>query len=144
MTVYMDSAQSNWPFLFNELRDMEDVELLVGFYDAAGNRIGGHYVTLSSFHWVDQNMDNIIQANENATIDFIDPDTGQNVVKSLTSQTVAGQYNLTTNYGVGGMVATTGINWAVSESPVPEPATLMLLAFASFAIFGYRRPSRAV
>jgi hypothetical protein len=148
-TVYMDSPQSNWPFLYNELNDMEDVELLVGFYDAAGNRIGGHYVTLTKFQWTDTNMDNIIQPGENAMIGFVDPDDGTIKMQSLASQMVAGQYNLTTNYGVGGTigttaVATTGINWAVSESPIiPEPATIMLVITAAFGVGAYGRPRRA-
>jgi hypothetical protein len=146
-TVYKDSAQSNWPFLYNELNAMEDVELLVGFYDANGNRIGGHYVTLSSFHWVDQNMDGIINGNETATIDFVDPDNGQNKVQRLFSQSAAGQYSLTTDYGVGGVigttpVATTGINWAISESPVPEPASIVLFVLGSCGLVRYRRRFR--
>jgi hypothetical protein len=143
-TVYMDVPQANWPFLYNELVDMEDVELLVGFYNAQGQRVGGHYVTLSSFHWVDQNMDGIINPTETATIDFVDPDTGTVKVQRLFQQSVAGQYNLTTDYGVGGAVTTTGINWAVSESPIPEPAAIALLLTAMVAMLGYRRQRAAL
>jgi hypothetical protein len=140
----MDVPQANWPFLYNELVDMEDVELLVGFYNAQGQRVGGHYVTLSSFHWVDQNMDGIINPTETATIDFVDPDTGTVKVQRLFQQSVAGQYNLTTDYGVGGAVTTTGINWAVSESPIPEPAAIALLLTAMVAMLGYRRQRAAL
>jgi hypothetical protein len=143
-TVFKDQEKSNWPFLFSELDHMEDVELLFGFYDAAGTRIGGHYVTLTKFQWTDQNMDGIINPTETAQIGFVDPADGTIKMQSLAAGTHA-QYVLTTNYAVGGTIggtpiATTGINWAISESPIPEPATILLLAFVWFAMPGYRKP----
>jgi hypothetical protein len=44
---------------------------------------GGHFLTLSSLHWVDGNMDGVVDPAENATPDYIDPETGALGMASL-------------------------------------------------------------
>ncbi len=136
-TIFKDRQNPNWDFLFGELWDMEDVELLVGFYDAQGVRRGGHYITLSKFWWEDTNMDNVVQPTENAMIGFVDPDDGTMKMRSL-FQAGPGSI-LQTDYLVGGIVASTRVDWAVSESPVPEPATITLFSLALFGFVGLTR-----
>ena len=59
-----------WDFLYNELVHCEDVEILFSWSE------GGHFVTLSSFHWDDANNNGVIDFAENATIDYVNPWTG--------------------------------------------------------------------
>jgi len=106
-----------WQFLFTELADCEDVEILISWSD------GGHYVTLSSLHWTDLDMDGVIDMNEAATIDFIDPGTGAVNNASIWQSYLGGAIET----GYFGTTAS-WISMAVSESPIPEPATMTLLA----------------
>jgi len=113
-------AYPNFNFLFKELSDQEDVELLVGFYQFnAGNgqltRMGGHYVTLTG---IDSPTD-----DGNGSISFIDPSGGVNRNNIATFLAPDGSIR-TTAYGNR---TVTIIEAAVSESPIPEPATVALL-----------------
>jgi hypothetical protein len=119
---------------------MEDVELSIGLYNADGRRIGGHAVTLTRFTWTDKNMDDLMNLNEGAQIYFIDPADGKN--KS------AGIFNLgnriETDFLSGEqflnqVVASGRIELAVSESPVPEPDTILLLGVGLLGFLGYKR-----
>ena len=100
-----------WQFLWAELSHCEDVEILLNWDD------GGHFLTLSSFHWSDINEDGIIDYGEGATIDYIDPATG---AKGYSRIWQSGAI-LETDYAPGA-----NITMAVTES-IPEPATLLLL-----------------
>lgn len=130
-----------WQFLYDNLVDGEDVELLVGFYDSEGNRVGGHYLTLTSFHWEDANDDGVIDATETASIDFIDPQTGQYTVADIFQNSQDGPIG--SDYGTGGNVAVTAIESAVKESPIPEPTTALLLGsgLVILSVRGRRRSS---
>jgi len=106
-------VQNRWPtwdFLWKELTDCEDVEILVEYEHSSG----GHALTLKSFHWNDANGNGTIEQLE-ATIDFIDPCGGAAGQCNVWQDLVNGW--LDTNYGGGAFVKT-----AVSESPVPLPA----------------------
>ena len=113
--AWVQSAWPQWEFLYNELVDCEDVEILIDWSD------GGHYVTLSSFHWNDADNDLIIDNAENAWIDFVDPWTGAYGTASIWQSSYGGC--IETNYATGSW-----ISMGVSESPIPEPATMTLLA----------------
>jgi hypothetical protein len=131
-TIFKRRDNPDWEFLYGEVWDMEDVELLLGFYNDVGTRVGGHYVTLTKFWWEDTNMDDHIDPTENAMIGFVDPADGMLKMQRL-GEAMAGN-TLFTDYGVGltvpnvpnGLIATTRIDSAISESPVPEPAAIGL------------------
>jgi hypothetical protein len=114
-----------WQFLYNELVACEDVEILLTFSD------GGHYLTLTSFHWTDADNDLIVDQSESAWIDYIDPNTG-----------ATGQSNIWQS-SLGGIISCSytsdaWISMAVKES-VPEPATIVLLMLAAACGLTFRR-----
>ena len=147
VTVYADQnihdgtnpMWPTWQFIYDNLVGEEDVELLVGFYDADDNRVGGHYLTLTSFHWEDADDDGLIDFDETAWIDFIDPQTGQwdqaDIFQALLNGTIG------SDYGTGGDVTLTRIESAVKESPIPEPSTALLLG-GGLALLGARARRR--
>jgi hypothetical protein len=111
-----------WQFLYNELVACEDVEILISWSG------GGHYVTLSSFHWNDLDDDLIIDNGENAWINFINPSTGLNGTANIWQDSLGG--NIETS-----LVDGSWISVAVSESPIPEPIT-MISAFLAIGTLG--------
>jgi hypothetical protein len=107
-------------WLAAELNHGEDIEVFVEYTN--GN---SHYLTLFSLSFDDQ--------NNTGTMGFIDPLTGGVVNSNITG--LAGGY-LTLNYGGGATLF-----HAVSESPVPEPGTWLLLSFGSVALLFKARRS---
>jgi hypothetical protein len=126
--AWVQGPYPTWQFLFNELSDCEDVEILMSWEE------GGHYVTLTSFHWLDQDGDLIIDPSENAWIDFIDPGTGAYNTTSIWQSYPDGAIE-TSYFGT----TASWISMAVSESPIPEPATITLLALGLGAALLRRR-----
>lgn len=144
-TVFKDVLNPNWDFLFNELSHGEDVELLLGFYkedgadaDNAPDRDGGHYITLTSFHWADADMDGVIDEEEGAFIDFIDPATGMFGTADIFQASLNGIIGIS-DYGVGGEIILTIIDAAISESFIPEPEALALFAGGVLLLLRRRR-----
>jgi hypothetical protein len=123
----------NW--FFDELTAGQDIEVLVGFYNNLGQRIGGHYITLNGISWTDANDDDVVDDGE-ATIDFIDPSGGVDRNQSFYKYT--GQNYYATNYNVGGNVVATVVEWGVAESPVPEPGTVIVM-LSGLGLFAARR-----
>ncbi|HUV05376.1 MAG TPA: PEP-CTERM sorting domain-containing protein [Armatimonadota bacterium] len=133
MPTWVTPLYPTWGFLYNELVDCEDVEILLSWSD------GGHYLTVSSFHWTDANSDGIIDVAENASIDYIDPCTGAWGQTNIWHAAVDGGWKIETAYNTYQPY----ISMAVSESPVPEPCTMLVLGFGCAGIAGLaRRRSR--
>ncbi|CAO5032220.1 hypothetical protein MiTs_01161 [Microcystis aeruginosa NIES-2521] len=121
---FIESVFPTWNFLFNELSRGQDIE--IGFQYDSGS---GHALTLSSFNWIDANMDGVIQQGENATIDFIDPlDPGtgpaQRTFGQIFNDPIDNRLRFTYDQ-IGAGNVSGWINMAVAESPIPEPSTIL-------------------
>jgi hypothetical protein len=118
----MDNTVPTWDFLYNNLLDCEDVEILINY---TSGEEGGHFLTLSSFHWNDVDEDGIIDQVENATIDYIDPATGAWGQSPIwhSSGSIVGTYSS----------LPFEITMAVKES-IPEPATIALLGLGGILL----------
>jgi hypothetical protein len=120
-----------WQFIYDELMRCEDVEM--GFtWDG-----GGHWVTLTSFHFEDTDEDGVIDAGETAFVDFIDPWGAVQVAQGNLQMGAGGYMEVTYSGGAAGDGATGVIDIVVSESP--EPATLPLLVIGSLLATRRRR-----
>jgi hypothetical protein len=126
-----NSEHPTWQFLYNELRGEEDVELLIGFYDEQNERIGGHYVTLTTFHLDDGNNDGLIDQDEGAFIEFIDPFGGLLGMADIFQVLVGGLIGIS-SYFIAGDVTLALIEAAVKESPIPEPGLVLLFGAGAF------------
>ena len=69
-----DKTIPTWEFIYNELSRCEDIEI---FIECTENHKFDHYVTLTGFYWEDDDNDKIIDPDEKAWIDYIDPWTGK-------------------------------------------------------------------
>ena len=140
LTVYKSRSDPNWPFLFRELKAMEDVELSIALFKADGRRIGGHAVTLTGFTWTDSNMNDVIDGREIAEIHFIDPTDGMNTSARIFNVGDLLETDFLSGMQFLGQDVTHGrIELAVSESPIPEPTTLLLLASGLAGLAWWRR-----
>jgi hypothetical protein len=110
-----------WQFIWNRLSDCADLEILLSWTD------GGHYLTVKSFHWDDVDEDSVIDSEEAATFDYIDPWTGVPGVSKLW-QNAYGSI-LETDYKASTI---TTITMAVSE--IPEPCTILLLGLGGLLL----------
>jgi len=118
---WVESIVPTWQFLWQKLVDCEDVEILMNW------STGGHFVTAKSFHWNDADNDNIIDIAENATFDYINPWTGAVGISSIWQDSLGNP--LETDYATNAY-----ISMMVSENPVPEPTTIMLLALGALGL----------
>lgn len=123
-----DNQSPTWRFIYDELTAGEDIEILL----SAWSNDWGHYVTVTSLNFDDTNNDGVMQQNENATIDYIDPWTGLPGVSSIWDPGRADGL-LNVGYSDGAWMSV-----AVTES-VPEPGTLLLSGLALTALGVVRR-----
>ncbi len=129
--------EKQWPtfnWLFAELTKGQDIEIFLGRYNGAGNRLSGHAVTLFGITGTDLDMDNYLDSG--ASLDFIDPSGGRDVSRSLSNDYMS---LLVNNYETDPSVAIVRIEWAFAESPVPEPGTMLLMLAAAPALLWMRR-----
>ncbi|MSV29832.1 MAG: PEP-CTERM sorting domain-containing protein [Bryobacterales bacterium] len=131
-------ASPMFQWFFDELTRGQDIEVLLGFYNAQGNRIGGHFITLNGISGMDMNNDGFL--DNGANIDFIDPSGGVDRNRSIYE---FNNHTLGTNYNVGGNVVTTVIEFGIAESPVPEPGTVVLMLASVPALLWIRRRKAA-
>lgn len=130
-----------WDFIYNELRACEDVE--IGFAWDPGS--GGHVVTATSFSFDDTDNDLFIDPNETALLDFIDPWGGVEIPPSRLTMGADGYLYLSYVGGGAGRGATGRIIMVAAESPIPEPATIIVWGLLGMLAAGflYRRQRRA-
>jgi hypothetical protein len=126
--------------LAKEIKDREDVELYLGFYDANGNALtNGHYVTLYGI--------------SDDTLSFVDPggDSGDTTT-GATDEKIKFNFDSTLKQlvlsGYEGLpegVASAHVNFAFSESPTPEPAAwaMMITGFGLVGLAARRRRAPA-
>ncbi|MDZ4800459.1 MAG: PEP-CTERM sorting domain-containing protein [Bryobacteraceae bacterium] len=132
---YVHSQGSpTFSWFFDELTNGQDIEVLIGFYNVGGNRIGGHFLTVNGISGVDTNNNGFLGSNE-ANWSFIDPSGG---VDGSTAIYEFNNLTLGALYNIGGMVVTTVIEYGIAESPVPEPGTVILL-FSGIALLAVKR-----
>jgi len=147
-----DNTVPTWTFLWDRLSSCAAVEILINWdwNEEDEQYEGGHYLTIKSFFWNDVNRDNIIQREENATIDYIDPRTGEVKLSDIwfdPSFDTGGfhdgglgiEYSYPDPEDPGLEITVDGqITMAMSQT-LPEPATLLLLALGGMAMMR-RRP----
>ena len=119
---WFEQKSPTWEFIYQELKKCEDVEIRLS---------GGaeHYLTLYSFSWDD--------SNGTGQMGYIDPDDGMPYLSNIWFDN--GNNWLETTYAGGSIIRT-----AVSESPVPEPATIILFVIGILGLgaYGFRRKKK--
>jgi hypothetical protein len=122
-----ENTAPTYNFLANQLQSCEDVEILINWTDLDGAQ--DHYLTITGFHWIDGNNNLIIDLAEGAMIDYIDPATGLWGQSAIWQ--VGNPFNpLDVLYGGN----QTQVTMAVSESPVPEPCTILLFSLGALSL----------
>lgn len=129
--AWVDYQNPTWQFIYEQLLACEDVEILLNYAD------WGHFLTLTSFHFDDLDNDGIIDVNETAWVDYIDPWTGAWGKSDISG----GSGFLTIDYS-STEPQEAWITMVVSESPVPEPSTLILLGIGLLGFAGYGRKKK--
>ena len=142
--VTYGNGEPAWEFLLAELEACEDLEIFLSLPDF------GHYVTLTGFHFDDQDDDGIIHWTDvNADGSFTLADTSEAWLQFMDPWTGAlGTANIHDDWD-GGPIFTSGLGtgWvmmAASESPIPEPATIVLLGSGLLGLgFRFRKKKPA-
>ncbi len=128
------NTQPDAVFLALELAACEDVEILIVDGD------WGHYLTVTGIQWIDANNDGLINAGaagEPAFLHYIDPLTG---LPPLAPAPIGGQNVVGDPVRVSyGLFPQAELVMTVSESPIPEPATMTLLAIGAVVLVRRRK-----
>jgi hypothetical protein len=119
-------------FLVSELAAGEDVE--IGVIPLTGGI--GHALTITGLSWVDTNGNGLLDGIERATLSGVDPAGGVDFNNLTLFPTDANGF-IETNYFMRGMNADSTFALALAESPVPEPATVILLGIGAAGLVGY-------
>ncbi|MEJ0018867.1 MAG: PEP-CTERM sorting domain-containing protein [Acetobacteraceae bacterium] len=141
-------------WLVEQLAKGQDVEMLYGHYTKDGatfTRNGGHWVTVTGVTYNDNNNNNNFDGGDTpANVSFIDPYGNDNTTLNgaIFRQNVAMAAGLVNAGGFGNLLNLSGLGggddyklidgW-VAESPIPEPATLVLLVLGLAALSTLRR-----
>jgi probable HAF family extracellular repeat protein/autotransporter-associated beta strand protein len=126
---WVQTTSPTWQFIGDSLFSSKDVNIAISWEN------GGHSLTLSGFNWLDSNNDGIIEKNEGAVFDIVDPWTGNDDVFHIWQDSLNGP--LDTDYH-----SDSWISVAMSMEPVLEPGTLVVLmsgGLFALACFWHRR-----
>ena len=115
------AAPPSFDFLLREITNGEDVELFFNI-----GTTSAHTVTVNGIQCDDVNDNKKCDPGEKQTLHYIDPN---NPMMPFTTQLNLVNGNLTFNWNNGGAnpAADVTVVAAFAESPVPEPATMILL-----------------
>jgi hypothetical protein len=114
-----DQTAATLAFLYEQIKAREDVEIFIG------GGVGAHYLTVTGIMYDD--------TNNTGTLSYIDPGDGMahtSNILGLDAGRIKFEYN-------GRMDAL--VFHAVSESPIPEPAAIALLAIGLIGLCAFRR-----
>jgi hypothetical protein len=118
-----DDQTATLAFLYEQIKAREDVEIFIG------GGVGGHFLTVTGIEYDD--------TNNTGKLNYIDPADGMahetNIVGLDANGTI--QFEI---YGRRDAL----IFHAVSESPIPEPAAIALLAIGLIGLCAFRRRAR--
>ena len=136
---YVDVVNTTpaWLFLWNQLQAGQDVEVGFTWLNNGGpssEESSGHWVTADSFHFNDLNNNGIIDNNETAQMDFVDPWGAQQITGTLIMGGFDGQHMVLTYQGGAAGVGASGMIDAIVAESVPEPTSLALLGMGVLAL----------
>ena len=113
--AWCEPVDPEWDFIYNGLDSGSAVTILVMWPG------GGHYLTLNGLHWNDADGNGVVEQTENATLDYMDPWTGEPGGVNFWFQ----GGHLRTNYVPGGH-----IRGVFTVIPLPEPSTGLIASLA--------------
>jgi len=126
----LENKQPEWAFLFNQIKGKEDVEIAF----RGGNTF--HAVTVTGLDFDDKNGNKMFDAGEDRFLRYLDPNDVKGEKKAQLSMGGGGQLQF--KYGVD----TVDILYAFSESPVPEPSTILSGTLGLIVTAGLARKNR--
>jgi len=124
-----DNTAPTAQFLVDQLKKGADIELFIDFLDK-DNEHQQHYVTLTSLSFDTE--------TNKGKINFVDPETGK---VADNPYDITGLDSDDKDILIGGYLKSASIYMAVSEAPVPEPGTLLLLGSSIVVIGNFLRKS---
>ena len=116
----LENAFPTWDFLWKELKDGEDVELLIAGLDESF----GHALTLTSLKFDDTDGDEEWDAGETRWVDYLDPNKPSQLFEAELTLQADGSFKFNWHNGGANTATDVYIVGAYSESPIPEPATI--------------------
>jgi len=126
--TYFRQKTPDSSFFISELRKMEDIEILL-------NGDPNHWVTVTSFSFTDLNDNNVLDGAEVGTIGFIDPADGANRIRPL--KLTGGE--IVVDYRQNGTFSARIVSAESESTPIPEPATVVLLIVGVAGLVAGRR-----
>ena len=129
----LEKGAPTWDFVWREISHGEDVEIAFADKEDAKPSVD-HAVTLVGLSFDDKNNNERFDVGETQMIKFLDPNDPTQLLKA--PLTTSGLFGGSLGFHYSGTDADVGIYLAYSESPVPEPTTvvLMLTALALVAL----------
>lgn len=114
-------------FLAGELRDGEDVEVLIAQFDEKGVQTFGHFVTAVKLDWINQKGDGFMAPSDGATWGFMDPNGGVVRDKRFIFESDGELMFQGPSGGTFEIVAIVSESPFRKTPPIPEPQTWRLL-----------------